>query len=42
MRRQFRSITPFSTYSDKTSRCEARIGAVNAQITFLTCPFLMI
>ena len=36
------SIRPFSTYSVSTSRCEARVGAVKAQITFLTCPFLMI
>ena len=30
------SISPFSTYSVKTNRCEARVGAVKAQTTFLT------
>ena len=36
------SIRPFSTYSVSTSRCEARVGAVKAQITFLTCPLAII
>ena len=36
------SINPFATYSVSTSRCEARVGAVKAQITFFTCPFRII
>src|SRR6266705_3200960 len=30
------SISPLSTYSLRASRCEARVGAVNEQIAFLT------
>ena len=36
------SISPRSTYSDRISLCEARVGAVKAQITLRTCPFLII
>src|SRR6516162_1895674 len=36
------SIKPFSTYSVRTSRCEARVGAVKAQMTFLTWPLAII